>query len=131
MNFARTVRPHFADHHHAGVDANAHGDVRFSALTQLRGEPLRSLDDVEAGENRTLGVVVVGDGVAEIGQYAIAGVLMNVAAVAVGTLDTHLLIGAQQRAQGLGVETPGQRRRPDDVCEQHRELATLSFAAGP
>ena len=94
MHLTRAAGAHFADHHHAGVDADAHGDLRIPALAQLRSEPSRSLDDVEAGQHRPLGVVVMGDGIAEVGQHAIAGVLVNVAAVAFGALDAHLLIGA-------------------------------------
>jgi hypothetical protein len=130
MNFAHVARAHFADDHHPSVDADTHGNLLLAASAQIRGQASRSLDEVEAGQNRALGVVVVCDGIPEVSQHAIARVLMNFAAVASGALHTHLLIGKQQRAQGFWVEAPRQRRRPDDVSKQYRELAALSFAGG-
>jgi hypothetical protein len=41
-----------------------------------------------------------------------------------------LLIGPDHGAQVLGVELCSERRRSNQIAEQHRHLATLGFSIG-
>ena len=64
----RTLAAEVADHHHAGRDANANRE-RFSGAR------------LEAGNGDSLGIVFVREGIAEIGQYAVAPELGKVAVI--------------------------------------------------
>ena len=83
--------------------------------------------DGESGQDGSLGVVVVRAGIAEKSDGAVADVLVDVAAVAGDALVADALVGAQHVAQCLGVQVSGERRRTDNVGEQHRQLATLAI----
>jgi hypothetical protein len=77
----------------------------------------------EAGPHGALGVVLARALRAERGEQAVAGVLQHLAAV---RLDLRGAAGQQtihHRMDVLRVEAPAQRRRADDIHEQHADLA--------
>jgi hypothetical protein len=84
----------------------------------------------QSSPHRPLGVIFVGQGVAEIDQQAIAEVLGDMALIAGDHLGTGVLIGPHHLTPLFGVELAGQHRRVDEITEQHRELAAFGLCSG-
>src|SRR5215831_9734549 len=63
--------------------------------------------------------------IAEVDQQAIAQILGDVAVKALDHLGTRGLIRQDHVAQLFRIQLAGQRRRVDQIAEQHRELAAL------
>ena len=91
-------------------------------------EPADRLDQLEAGAHRPLGVVLVRLRPAEVGEHAVAQVFCNVAVEAADHLRARRLVRAHDFTQVLGVEPRRQRGRPNEIAEQHRQLAALRCA---
>jgi hypothetical protein len=68
--------------------------------------------------------------VAEVRKHAVAHVLRHEPARLGDLLGAAAVIGADDFAHVLGVETSGERGRADEVAEHHRELAALGGASG-
>jgi hypothetical protein len=71
--------------------------------------------DVEAGPDRTLGILLMGARKAEIGQHAIAHEFGDEAVIARDRARTGVLIGANDLAHVLRIEPGRQRGRTDQV----------------
>jgi hypothetical protein len=67
----------------------------------------------------------VGQRVPEVDEQAIPKILGDMALKAGDHLGARLLIGPHHVAEVFGVETTGQRRRLDEVTEQHGELTAF------
>src|SRR5262245_27564523 len=67
----------------------------------------------------------MGARITEVDQQAIAQILGDVAVKALDHLGTRRLIRQDQVAQLFRIQLAGQRRRVDQIAEQHRELAAL------
>jgi len=91
----------------------------------LYGEPADRVDDREPGARRALGVVLMRLGIAEINQHAVAHILGDKTAKAADGVGDAAVVGADDLTQILGIEARGQRRRADQIAEQHRQLPPL------
>jgi hypothetical protein len=110
-----------ADDDKAGSDADAAGEFAD------RSQPQRAnrTDQLEPGQDRPLGIVLLRPRVAEIDQYAVAHVFGDEAVEPADRVGDAVVIGGDDLAQILGIELRGQRRRTNQVAEHHRELAAL------
>src|SRR5438046_293197 len=82
--------------------------------------------DRQAGADRPFRVVLARGGPAEVDEQPIAEVLGDVAAEARDGAGGGLLILRDEVAPLLGVELLRERRRADEVAEEHRQLAALT-----
>jgi hypothetical protein len=74
--------------------------------------------------------VLVRPRIAEIGEDAIAHVLCDKPAGALDYRGSAAVIGADHRPQILRVEPRRQRRRADQIAEQHGQLPPLGLGGG-
>ena len=113
--------------HVARVDADP--DRQRDAVALLEGgvELLEPLEHLERGADRAHRVVVVDGRHAEDRDDRVADVLLERAAPRRDHLGHRLEVGAQQRAQPLGIEPLAELGRADHVGEEdRRELALLA-----
>src|SRR5215831_3753566 len=73
------------------------------------------------------GIILVGQGVAEVDQQAIAQILGDVSVIAGDHLGAGVLIGPHHLAPLFGVELAGEHRRVHQVTEQDGELAAFGL----
>ena len=111
-----------ANHHEPGRDPDTHLQGRAGRGGELR----HRLDEGKPGPHSALGIILVGLGIAEIGEHAIAHVLGNESAIALDQHRAAALIGANDLAQVLGIEPGRQGGRADEVAEHHGELTAFS-----
>jgi hypothetical protein len=121
--FRRIAEAAFADHHHAGADADAYLQ-RFRA-----GDRLDGLGHLEPGAHRALGGILVGGGPAEIGLDGVAAILRDVTFVTLDDRSACTLEGLHHAPEILGVERSGKPRGVDEVAEHHGDLAALGLAS--
>ena len=114
------------DHHRPGVHADAHGQARPVAGGEGGVERRHRVDDRQAGADRPFRVVLARRGPAEVDEQPIAEVLGDVAAEARDGAGGGLLVLRDEVAPLLGVELLRERRRADQVAEEHRQLAALA-----
>ena len=129
--FAAYLVAHVAHHRGAGVDA--HSDVEVEAIFALNlvGKWSDAVDDVERGKDGPLGVVFVGHGCAEEGQYRIAHQPSHHATVPID--------GRREVLEGLihdlgplfGVELLGHGGGARHVGEEHGDNAALALHGAP
>jgi hypothetical protein len=86
--------------------------------------------DRQAGTDRAFRIILAGGGPAEVDEQPIAEVLGDVAAEARDGAGGGLLVLRDEVAPVLGVELLRERRRADQVAEQHRQLAALADFGG-
>ncbi len=114
------------DHDLAAVDAHAHAQRDAVAAAQGGAELLDPRPHGERGAHRTGGVVLAGPVQPEDGHHRVADELLDDPALALDGRPEDGDVAAHHLLQVLGVEPAGQRRRVDEVGEQHRdELALL------
>ena len=111
----RPVRAEVGDHHPPGVDADPDLGGHAEPAVQLGACVLHRHHEVEAGEHGAPGVVLVGLGIAEGGEDAVAEVLHHVAAVA-----AHRVAG----------QPPGRRRRGPGAARAPRARTASSSRPG-
>jgi hypothetical protein len=107
-----------ADHDAAGVDPDPDLECHTEPVAQLCTGVAQCHDEVQAGEYRSPGVVLVGGRVAEAGEDAVAGVVHQGAAVPADGLPGRRAVDGEQVAQLLGLDLLGQRRGADQVGEE-------------
>ena len=73
----------------------------------------------------------MGARVAEVDQHAVAHILGDKAVEPGDDFGDRAVIGADQLAQILGVETRRKRCRADQIAEHHRQLAALGLGPHP
>ena len=113
----------FADHPGAWLADRVLGSERvlfYSAIIIMCGHIALALLPGVVG--LAIGLVLVGGRPSEVGEHAVAHELGDVALVTQDLARDCVLVGAQELARLLGVETCGERRRADQVDEHHREL---------
>ena len=88
------------------------------------------VDELEPGPHRPLGVVLVGDRRAPDGHDGVADELLDRPAVAGDHLAGDLEVAGQGVADLLGVALLGERREPDEVGEEHRDVPPLGDGSG-
>ena len=116
-----------AHHHQAGMDPQPHRHLlsrRQRRVGQQRGE---GVQQAQPRPDRSLGVVFMRHRIAKIAQHAIAEVLRHIAVKALQHLGTDLVVGAHHLAVIFRVQTSGERRRADQVAEQHGEVAAFGL----
>jgi glycosyltransferase involved in cell wall biosynthesis len=86
------------------------------------------LRDLQPRVDGARGVVLVRLRPAEVDKQPVAQILRDVAPVAVDDLGGGRLVRADDLAQVLGIEPPGENGRVGEVTEHHRELAPLRLA---
>ena len=114
------------DHHRPGVHADAHGQARPVAGGECGVERPHRVHDRQARPDRPFRVVLARGGPAEVDEQAIAEIPGDVAAEAPDGAGGGLLVLRDEVAPLLGVELLRERRRADQVAEEHRQLAALA-----
>ena len=118
----RPLADQVADHHPAGGDPDPGAELSTS------GRQISDLSsDREASPNGALGIVLMGFGVAEIGEHAVAHELGDVALEACDLGRDGVLIGADDLAHLFGIQPRRQLGRADQVAEHHSQLSPLGF----
>src|SRR5262249_43751963 len=87
-------------------------------------------DQFEPRPYGSLGVVLMGPGIAEIHEGTVPHVSRHETIEAVRGASNVCLIGRNDLAQVLRVHAPGESRRPDEVREHHRDLPAFG-GVGP
>ena len=90
-----------------------------------RAEAAHGVDQVEAGPDGSLGVVLAGGRRAPDGHHGVADELLDGAAVAADDLRGELEVAGQGVADVLRVTLLGERGEPDEVGEEDRDEAAL------
>ena len=113
-----------ADHDKPGGDA----DAAPATERRQRSRARRRLDQGKPGLHSVLGVMLVGLGIAEIGQHPVAHVLGDEPAGLGDEIGAASVIGADDLAQILGIEPRRECRRADQIAEHHRQLPAFGLA---
>jgi DNA-binding winged helix-turn-helix (wHTH) protein len=108
-----------ADDNQPGGNPDPH--VKLFGLIELR----HPTDQRQPASRGALGVVLVRLRIAEINQHAVAHVAGDKPAKTLDNLCDAAMIGADDLAQILGIESRRERRRADQVAEHDGELAPL------
>ena len=109
------------------MDTHADRQADRVLLRQPFMQPAEGFDHPKTSTHRPLGIVFVCPGIAKVHQQPIAKVLGDMAVKALDHLRTGGVIGLDDLAQVFQVELSSERRRVDQVTEQHRELTALSL----
>ena len=72
----------------------------------------------------------MGAGITEIDQQAVAKVLGDVTVEAGDHLRARVVVGPDDLAPLFGVEPTSERRRPDEVAEEHGQLSPFTMVSG-
>ena len=111
------------DDHLAGGDADPYLDLADRILAVERGD---RVEDQERSADGALGVVLVGDGHAEVRDDRVADVLLDGAAAPLELGAQAAVVELEEAEDVLRVERLGERGRADEVDEDERvELALL------
>ena len=131
----RGRRTHVGQHDHPGVHGDADRQLDAVPQAHLLGDGAERLEQVEAGRHGPAGVVLVGYGMAEVGEDPVADEPGDAPVVAADRLVTGGLVGAKDLAHELWVALVAERGGADDVAEHDGELAPLAVgrrgAVGP
>ena len=103
----------FTNDHESGCDANPDPNARL-ALTVRRSNRAK---DGQCGVNRPFRVVFVGTRVPEQRHDAVPDVIGDEALELPYRVGATVVVPACDLVEILGIERPGERRRPDDVAE--------------
>ena len=117
---------HLADDDEPGVHTDPCGEI---VDPKLGGQSRHLADDAQPGAHRLDGVLFMGHRKAEVGEDPVALVVGDEAVVGGDRGDAARLVAEHHLAQVFGVEATGEGRRPDEVDEHHREVASLALAA--
>ena len=85
------------------------------------------LDQGKPGLHSVLGVMLVGQRIAEIGQHPVAHVLGDEPTGLGDQIGAAAVIRADDLAQILGIEPRRECRRADQIAEHHRQLAAFGI----
>ena len=115
------------NHHKPGRDPDTHLQGRSGRGGELR----HRLDEGKPGPHGALGIILVGLGIAEIGEHSVAHVLGNESTVALDQHRAAALIVTNDSPQVLGIEPGRQGGRADKVAEHHGEVTAFSGVLWP
>src|SRR6266446_142090 len=118
------VGPRRLDHNGPG------GDTDSDRQPFGRIENADRFNDIEGGAYRSLRVVLMRFGIAEVRHHAITEILGDVAVVALDSRRASTAIYAHHVAEIFWIQTFGQRGRADEIAEHHGELAPLGGDSG-
>jgi hypothetical protein len=118
----RASADEIANHHKPGRDRDPHLNP-FGA----RFEPLYCSNHVEPGSHGALGVILVGAGIAKIGEHAIAHEPGDVAVVNGNDVGAGGPVGADHLPHVLWIEASGDLGRTYQIAEHHGEMASLGI----
>ncbi len=122
----RTLADEISDHHQPRLDPDPGLQWRIGRDLQLADR----LDEPQPGPHGSLGGVLVGARIAEIGEHAVAQVFRDEPARALDHRGTAAVVRADHAAQILRVEPRRKRGRADQVAEQYCHLSPLGFRPG-
>ena len=74
--------------------------------------------------------MVVGLGIAEIGEHAVAHIFGDENSVALHRIGAAAMIGPDDPAHVLGIQPRGHRGRADEIAEHHCKLPALGGVRG-
>ena len=120
-----------ARHHPLTSRAERHGGLAGqdpSPCLEPRTQPMDGVDELERGSDRSLGIVLVGDGRAPQGHDSVADEFLDDPTVALDHLAREIEIARQQLADVLGVAALGHRGEADEVGEEDRDESSLGDA---
>ena len=121
------VVANLAHHHQPGVHADAHLHAQTALRLELAAEVLHGALHAQGGVYGPARAVFVGNGGAEQGHHAVAGVLVD------GALEAVHLGGDEPEAvihdlvHHFGIEVPGQGREAGRIGEEHGDLLAFPF----
>ena len=116
-----------ADDNETSGDADADLQARLGGQLQ----PRHRCDQCQSGADRPLGIVFMGSRISEIGQHPVAHIFGDEALEASDNLGDSAMVGADDVAQILGIETRGQGRRPDQIAKHDGQLPPLCLGRRP
>jgi hypothetical protein len=123
----RSVVTEVGHHHAPGVDADPHPGRGTEAAVEVGLRRVHGGDEVHARQHGPTGVVLVGVGVPEAGEDAVAHVLHDVAAVALDGLPRCRPVEGEQVPELLGLHLLGEHGGADEVGEQQRHERALAL----
>src|SRR5262245_16026888 len=109
-----------------GMDAQTHRQLYSALLLQARIELADGLHHPQSGPHGPLGILFVGERVAQIGQQATTEILRDMPLEAGDHLGAGVLIGPHYGAEVFRIELAGEGSRVYQITEQHSELAAFS-----
>ena len=122
-SFARLALAHqFADDDEAGGDARAH----FERDAAIAGKSVHRFQQREGGAHGAFRVVLMGPGIAEIDQRAVAHQFGDIAVEARNRSRKRAMERADQITHIFWIEPCRQRSRADEIAEHNRQLPPLS-----
>ena len=107
-----------------GEDAGPQVELQPGVVSDVADAP----DQLQAGPDGPLGVVLLGDRRAPDGHDGITDELLDGPAVALDRLAARLEVAGQELADGLRVAAGGQGGEADEVGEEDRDMPALSGA---
>ena len=87
-------------------------------------------DELEAGADRTLGVVLFGDGDSPDGHDGVSDELLHDTAISGDYRPGDFEVARKDLADLFGFSFLREGREADEVAEKHRDVAKLSSGAG-
>src|SRR5690242_17317972 len=113
-----------ANNDQAGCDADTRAECRWRSCRGV--ETGNSLDDGETGAHGALGVILVGDRIAEIDQHPVAHVSGHEAPQPCNAVGDAAMIGFDHVTKVLGVQSSTNGGGTYQVAEHDCELAAFS-----
>ena len=115
--------------HQAGVNADPDLQGGLAVAADRRVQVPDGLDDLQPGRRRPPGIVLMGDGIAEVDQQTVAQIAGDDPVPAAQHPLAGLAVELDHDLQVLGIELERKRRRPGEVAEHDGQLP--AFRAPP
>ena len=125
-DFRDALADQIARDHKPGRDP----DPRAQRDVLVRRQLSDALRDIESRADGALSVVLMGDGIAEIGQNAVSEKFGDKPVIPLDNRRCRLLICTHHAPQVLGIEPGGKRSGADEITEHDCELAAFGLARG-
>ena len=116
-----------ADHHDARVDADAHAEIDAVRVGELLAQRLERALHAERSQHGAPRRVLERDRRAEDRHDAVAGELVHRALVAMDLVEQQREAAVHHRVQLLRTEALGDRRRIDQIGEEHGHVLALAL----
>jgi hypothetical protein len=125
--FVSRPAPDLTHDHLTRMDAQTHIELHPVLLRHAGVELPHGLHHPHPGTHRSLGIILMGIGVAEVDQQAITEVLRDMPLEAGDHFGAGVLIRPHHLAPFFRVELASEHGGVQQVTEQHRELAAFGF----
>ena len=119
-----------ADHHRAGVDADAHGQADAALALELLVQLGQRRLHIQRRAHRPLGIALLRGWDAEDRHHRIADELLDPAALARDRRREPAKVGPNDVAHILGIHCLGSGREAGHIGEQHRDLLAALVERG-